>query len=377
MAISEKDLRLIRKIFENKNEKISDRIRLGNRFVDDFIFDDSEAADIPINALRVIFNIISIICNEQFRPQDRPKQLSLFDEEFETENNIFASIKIKNSKISPSGSTKQVIDAYEFLAKFKMGWYKSVNSKGKEIKTFGGLISTPSYDKRGYTTFLVSSYWLKKLLVIPEYNYVLYNLVYNVRNNKHIIFAIWLSKLPENGTVLKLSTLNKKFGLNYKTTKDFCFKFLKPARISLNTFNTLSFNYTYNKDSVFIIPFLAKMIIEDKSVVNTREHSLKSNIVHLDQSEKITRRLIYFKKRYGLQENEMLQFSHQYKNIPQTRALIEKAFKEFIRINRLKKTKSTKFQGKEFLNEIQRLIIQIYQRTKMGELLPKGYPIIV
>ena len=226
MAASEKDLRLIRKIFQNKNDAIPDRIRLGNHFVDDFIFDDSEAVDIPINALRVIFNLISIIGNEQFRPQDRPKQLSLFDEEFETENNIFASIKIKNSKISPSGSTKQVIDAYEFLAKFKMGWYKSVNSKGKEIKTFGGLISTPSYDKRGYTTFLVSSYWLKKLLVIPEYNYILYNLVYNVRNNKHIIFAIWLSKLPENGTVLKLSTLNKKFGLNYKTTKDFCFKFL-------------------------------------------------------------------------------------------------------------------------------------------------------
>ena len=377
MAVSEKDLRLIRKIFENKNDAIPDRIRLGNRFVDDFIFDDSEAADIPINALRVIFNIISIISNEQFRPQDRPKQLSLFDKEFETENNIFASIKIKNSKISPSGSTKQVIDAYEYLAKFKMGWYKSVNSKGKEIKTFGGLISTPSYDKRGYTTFLVSSYWLKKLLVIPEYNYVLYNLVYNVRNNKHIIFAIWLSKIPENGTVLKLSTLNKKFGLNYKTTKDFCFKFLKPARISLNTFNTLSFNYTYNKDSVFIIPFLAKMIIEDKSVVNAREHSLKSNIVHLDQSEKITRRLIYFKKRYGLQENEMIQFSHHYKNFPQTRDLIEKAFKEFIRINRLKKVKSTVFQGKEFLNEIQNLIIQIYQSSKMGELLPNGYPIIV
>ena len=376
MAISEKDLRLIRKIFENKNEKISDRIRLGNHFVDDYIFDDSEAADIPINALRVIFNIISIISNEQFRPQDRPKELSLFNEEFETDNNIFASIKIKNSKISPSGSTKQVIDAYEFLAKFKMGWYKSVNSKGKEIKTFGGLISTPSYDKRGYTTFLVSSYWLKKLLVIPEYNYVLFNLVYNVRNNKHIIFAIWLSKLPENGTVLKLSTLNKKFGLNYKTTKDFCFKFLKPAKISLNTFNTLSFNYTYNKDSIFIIPFLTKTTLEDNSFTNNKE-SLELSEVHLAQSEKITRRLIYFKKRYGLKEDEMLHFSHQYRHIPQTRALIEKAFKEFIRINRLKKTKSTAFQGKDFLTEMQGLIIQIYQSTKMGELLPNGYPIIV
>lgn len=106
MAIPEKDVRLVRKIFEDKDERIPERIRLGNHFVDDFIFEDQEAADIPINALRVIFNIISIISNEQFRPEDRPKQLSLFDEEFETENNIFASIKIRNSKISPSSSTK-------------------------------------------------------------------------------------------------------------------------------------------------------------------------------------------------------------------------------------------------------------------------------
>ncbi|KFF76027.1 hypothetical protein HX13_01375 [Chryseobacterium sp. P1-3] len=212
MVIPEKDLKLVRKIFEYKDERIPERIRLGNHFVDDFIFEDQdqEAADIPINALRVIFNIISIISSEQFRPEDRPKQLSLFDEEFETENNIFASIKIRNNKISPSGSTKQVVEAYEFLVRFKMGWYKSVNLKGKEIKTFGGLISNPSYDQRGYTSVLISSYWLKKLMIIPEYNYILYNLVYNISNNKHIIFAIWLSKLPEGGTTMKLSSLNKK-----------------------------------------------------------------------------------------------------------------------------------------------------------------------
>ena len=376
MAVPEKDLRLIRKEFENNNEVNPERIRLGNHFVDDFIFEGHEAADIPINALRVIFNIVSTISNEQFRPEDRPKQLSLFDEEFETENNIFASLKIRNSKISPSGSTKQVIDAYEFLTKFKMSWYKSTNSKGKEIKTFGGLISIPSYDQRGYTTFLISSYWLKKLMVIPEYNYVLYNLVYNIRNNKHIIFAIWLAKLPENGAVLKLSTLNKKFGLKYKTSKDFCFKFLKPARISLNTFNTLSFNYKYRGDSIFIIPYLTKTILYNNLSQNTREQ-LKSSEAYLDHSEKIAQRLSYIRKRYGLQENEMLQFSHQYRNVPQTRVLIEKAFKEFIRAARLKEIKSTEFQGKLFLNEIQEHIIQIYRRTKMGELLPNGYPIII
>jgi hypothetical protein len=369
-------VRFIRKEFDNKSERVPDKIRLGNHFVDDFIFEDHEAADIPINALRVIFNIISIISNEQFRPEDRPKQLSLFDEEFETENNIFASIKIRNNKISPSGSTKQVVDAYEFLTKFKMSWYKSVNTKGKEIRTFGGLISTPSYDNRGYTTFLISSYWLKKLMVIPEYNYVLYNLVYNIRNNKHIIFAIWLSKLPENGTVVKLSTLNKKFGLNYKTSKDFCFKFLKPASISLNTFNTVSFNYKYKRDSIFIIPHLAKKRVDESLSENSSE-ALKSKEAYPDEKQKITRRLIYFKKRYGLQKSEMIQFSHQYRHIPQVRVLIEKAFEEFIRATRLQGIKSTEFQGAAFLNKTQEHIIQIYRKTKMGALLPNGYPIII
>ncbi|MFT3920016.1 hypothetical protein [Cloacibacterium sp.] len=376
MASSDKNFRIIRKGFEEKKDRNIDKIRFGNQFVDDFIFEDSKAADIPINALRVIFNIISIISNEQFRPQDRPKQLSLFDEDFETENNVFVSIKIKNNKISPSGSTKQVIDAYEFLAKFKMGWYKSVNSKGKEIRTFGGLISTPSYEKRGYTTFLVSSYWLKRLLVIPEYNYILYNLVYNVRNNKHVIFAIWLSKLPEKGTALKLSTFNKKFGLNYKTTKDFCFKFLKLARISLNTFNTLSFNYTYNNDTIFIIPFFNNTFLKDNPLSNSKE-SFLSNEKLSEHNKNVTKRLFYFKKRYGLHENEMIQFSHQYRNIPQTRALIENAFIEFIKKNRLKGIKSTVFQGMDFLNEMQKIIIQLYQCSKMGVLLPNGYPIIM
>lgn len=97
MSLYNKDSKIIRKEFHNEN--LQERIRIGNHFVDDFIFDDHQIVDIPINALRVIFNIVSIISNEQFRPEDRPKQLSLFDEEFETENNVFASMKIRNSKI--------------------------------------------------------------------------------------------------------------------------------------------------------------------------------------------------------------------------------------------------------------------------------------
>lgn len=369
-----KDLRIVRLKFEEKGDRSADRIRLGSHFVEDFIFDDHQAADIPINALRVIFNIVSIIGNDQFRPEDRPQQLSLFEEDFETENNIFASLKIKNSKISPSGSTKQVVQVYEYLAKFKMGWYRSLNSKGKEIKTFGGLISTPSYDRRGFTTFLISSYWLKKLLVIPQYNYVLYNLVYNIRNNKHIIFAIWLSKIPETGTMVKLSTFNRKFGLNYRSTKDFCFKFLKPIRSNLDRFNSISFNYRYKKDSIYIAAYSTGLTLHSRS--NAAESSSRDEN-NFDRPPRVSRRLNYFRKRYGLTETETLQFCHQYENIPQTRALIENAFKAFIRNCRLKKIRSTEFQGRHFLIQIQEHMKQIYRTSKVGGLLPNGYPMII
>ncbi len=201
-------------------------------------------------------------------------------------------------------------------------------------------------------------------MVIPEYNYVLYNLVYNIRNNKHIIFAIWLAKIPQTGTILKLSTLNRKFGLNYKTANDLCFKFLKPARLNLDRYNNLSFHFKYKGEMISIIPYATEAITEIKK---------GENVTNID----ITRRLRYFRKRYGLREDEMQQFSYQYRNIHQTRELIERAFREFIKANRLKGKSSTEFQGKFFLMEIQNYIIKLYRESKIGKLLPNGYPVIL
>ena len=51
--------KIVRKNFEN--ERVLDRIRFGNNFVDDFLVEGQQMAEIPLNALRVIFNIINII----------------------------------------------------------------------------------------------------------------------------------------------------------------------------------------------------------------------------------------------------------------------------------------------------------------------------
>lgn len=361
--MKDNEKRIVRKSYKNLTQ--TEIIRLGNSFVDDFLFEDNKAVDIPINALRAIFNIAADLRNEQLRPQDRPMQLSLFEEEFESEHNTFASMKIKNSLISPSGSSKQVIEAVEFLTKFKMGWYSSINSKGKEIKTFGGLITAPTYDERGYTSFLISSYWLKKLIVIPEYNPTLYNLVYNIRNNKHVIFAIWLAKIPYEGTTLKLETFNEKFGINYSTTKDFCSKFLKPIRENLDRYNQTSFNYSIDKNKIHIKPYATKRIQDESISEETQDATL------------VRQRLRYFMRRHQLSENEMTHLTYHYKNIVNSRNLLEEAYKEFVKNNRRSGKKATEFIGQSFLQKFQEYIIILYRQTHTGKILPEGYPKIL
>jgi hypothetical protein len=308
--------------------------------------------------LRILFNIAANLRNEQFQPQ-HTKQMSLFEKEFQTEDNTFASMKIRNNLVS--SNTNHILEAMEFLVHFKEAWYSSVNSKGKKIKTYGGLISTPSYNERGYTSFLISSYWLEKLIVIPEYNSTLFNLVYNIKNNKHIFFAIWLEKVPQNGTTVTLHKFNKQYNLNYKTTNALSQSFLKPLRQSLNKFNKTSFNYKTENGKIRIMPYATKEV-QDASL----SHETKEAIL-------FRQRLRYFKRRHQLSDKDMESLSYWYKSNKKERNFIEEAYKEFVSNNRSKGLKSTDITGKQFLIMIQVIIKQKYQETKTGKILSEGY----
>lgn len=139
-------------------------IRFGNDFVDEF-FLDKNSKDIPINALRVIFNIVSTLRNEQFQEQNQSHQLKLFEDEFTSEHNSYAVMKIKNSLITRSSTVLK--DTYKFLESFKKDWYDFTTSDGRNIKALGGLISNVFYEENGYTSFLIRGYWIKKLVQIP------------------------------------------------------------------------------------------------------------------------------------------------------------------------------------------------------------------
>lgn len=343
-------------------EKDAEWIRFSNEFVADFLFEDNKMVDIPITALRIIANVISIIRDHQFQPENRPQQLSLFEDVFETENNVFGYFSIKNSKVSPSRSQKQIVNAYEFLAKYKMGWYSSVNSKGKIIKTFGGLISLPSYENRGSTSFLISSFWLKKLIVIPSYNRVLFNLVYHVKNNKHVLFAIWLETVPKiTGTKAYLQNLNKRFGLNYTHTGDFCSKFLRPLKAVLDEVNDLSFKYSFEGTKISVIPYLQE---KTKASILGDSYNVKG----------ATYRLNYFRKRFTLSDNDFIKLKSAYQH---STHLIENSYSNFVKVKRIAKIPTTFYMGKDFLKELQYFIIKNYRETKAANLLPEGYPRIL
>lgn len=365
---SNSENRKVRKTYFWKNSSV-DYIYFPNELYDDFLMEDGSFVDIPITALRIIFSIVFSIKNQQFRPEDRPKQLSLFENEFESENNVFVQLSIKNAEISPSQSSDQILKAYEFLVKYKMKWYKSLNSKDVEIKSYGGLISNPSYKQRGYTVFLISQYWFRKIIVMSEYNTVLYKLAYNLKNSKPVLFALWLNRipdknLPEKGLPILLSTFNKKINLNYSTAGDFCTKFLYQVKKNLDRTPWISFTYSFTKNKIYIKP---KRSQKTKSENLIYDMQIVSNVKY---------RLVYFQRRFDILDTSFEKFTREYTLFPIHRKLIETSYKQFIKNCRKLKLSSTSFKDKFFLEEIQSIMINEYLKTPTGKKIPNGIPVI-
>jgi hypothetical protein len=337
-----------------------DFIRFGNEFVDEFL-SGKEATKLTINALKIVFNIVSQLRNEQFQEKNQPQQLRLFEEEFASEHNLFAEIKIKNSLITRN--TEELKKAYFSLATYKYGYYEFINSDGSEIEALGGLISQVFFNKtKGYTVFLINSYWMKRLLQIDSYNKTLYNLVYNVRSNKHILFYFWLSKIPMEGTIIKVSTLNEYFDINYPSAREICRDFLKSIRENLNKYSHKSFNYNYMGELITIKPYLTQYIDSEATMNEATKKEIKSDY-----------KIRYFKDRHQLTEEEIKQIKYileKEKNLT-TLELFSEAYESFVADCRKKDEKATDYIGRKFLIKYQEYIELSYSKTKEAKYIPR------
>ncbi|MRM84290.1 hypothetical protein [Riemerella anatipestifer] len=347
----------IKKVY--KEIKPSEIVRLSNNFVDEFLFD--KGIEIPINALRIIFNIASMLRNEQFQADKAPTQLKLFEDTFSSEHNTYAQMKIKNSLISSNGY--HVKKAYEFLENFKKDWYKFTTSDGRKISAYGGLISNVFNEEKGYTHFLISSYWVEKLVHIPSYNETLYNLVYKIKSNKHIIFWFWLAKVENTGTKISRDLINKRYSLNYSNCKNLCKDFLKPIKTNFDKYSPLSFNYSIEGDNIIIKPYSLK------NIKNQEDLSLET-------VEKIKNKYTvrYFRDRHKLNNDEIKGIKHIIEQNNIESIILSDAYKEFIKYCRANKIKATQYTGTGFKETYQKFIEMEYLKTSIGKKFPHGFP---
>lgn len=356
----------------NQN-KSSDIIKFGNDFMKGFLFDENEnAIDIQITALRVILQIYNVFSSSNegnlrlFQGKTEAKQLKLFEDEFLTEQNQYVRITIKNSMISPDQNHTHIENAMAFLTDYKKDWHTSYNSSGKKIKSYGGLITMPSYEDKGRTTFLINSYWLKQIIDIDDYTYMLLKTAYKISSAKSILFLVWLGRVnKKEGTRISLEKLNRRFGLNYKTTKEICDQFLRPMKKVFDLTSMESFNFSRSGNIISIMPY-------------THGVALAGNTEDVKDKVMTIYKLFYYKKRHNLEGVDFEKLKIVYNQKGTTNKIDISHAYELLKMEcRKNKIKMTDLQGIHFINELQKKIIENYKSKTVSKAFPNGYIAII
>lgn len=323
---------------------------------------DRELARLPISSFRILFQVLNSISYDQFHPGRQKEQLKLFEEDMLTENNTFASFSFLARDIDEHLDYNSIQKGLEALENLNKGWHKSKNSNGKEVKTLGGVISNPSLTD-GKVSFLMSSYWIDQLAKIPHYNKALFLTPWNVSKGKHVLFYLWLLELPDDGTKVNYKKFQLFFDYNYKSAQALGKYALKPLKERFDKVSNRSFNYKTSGDFLHFKPYYTKDI----------ELELKEDTVTAQQ---ITQRLHYWKGRHQLDKKHINTLRSIINLDTGTFNLLQKAYDEFIKWCKEEQTKATVYTGDNFIAIFQNKIIEYYQSTEMGNIIPNGYPVI-
>lgn len=362
----------------------SDKVKISNEFYRDlffhFIDGDFVLKEVmPIEANRIIVNILDILRNRQFQyKQDQSSdslQLDLFKKTYLTDDESYAKIVMKTSDISSSRNIETIKNGLQFLVNFKQEWHtvSFLNPKGEVEKKqfYGGLIIDPTIYK-GQVSFFINPYWFKKIVALANYNYVLYSLVYSLKSHKHFLFALWLNTLKENGTKVTLDFMNKTWAINYKDLRTLKKGFLDPIKKVLDKSSSFSFNSSIKGEYLGIIRYELKSIGEAAEEAK----SLKSQ----DDQFKLYK-LSYIKKRHKISEEEYNRLEKIFSEDFSAKFLFSSAYQNVVkRYNRQRRKDNdfpliTDIPFARLLDEIQDEIITIYKLTKQAEFVPNGFPI--
>lgn len=329
--------------------KKPDTIYISNEFRDIFLTpsNNPEILDIPIITYRIIFKIIADLRKNTFStkkmtPRNK-MQLSLFDEEMRTEHNTYTPFVYKIVELDSNRNTSNIKKALEFLESYQRAWYKQTNSSGKIINSLGGLISQPNFSD-GKISFLVSSYWMEKLVQLNHFNETLYSTLMSLKEPRHLLFYLWILRLGEDGTRIHFETITKGYNLNYKSARDLYINFLVPLKKKLNKISGLSFGAGVDGNYINIVkvPLIQVQNLEEKTITSLM----------------IRQKTKYFRERHNL-DDETLERFIVYISVKDNFDAITEAYKEFVKQCRLDKIKASEFTSHDFKKAFQNLLLDL------------------
>lgn len=356
--------RKIKKEYSSKNN--SDIIHIPQSFRREFLSpkNNKEIFKCPVTGLRLLFKLMNDLSYDQFHEMNpkQTKQLNLFEDTFKTEHNSFGSFKIKITDISDNRNYENVKRGLEFLEDYKKKWYKSTNDKGETIHSYGGLISQTNYSD-GYVAFLVSAYWIEKLIKLGNYNKSYLEVAWKLKSTKAIIFYLWVLELKDKGTSFKVKSFQETFDYNYSTNKDLAKNVLKVFKHKFDMYGNKSFNYNFNGDKINIVPYHIKdNKAEIKSITSFKQ--------------KVTQKLSYWKLRHELSNKQRDNIKKHIEVDNMSFKLFERAysiFKKDCRTGR-NKIKTTDVKGSQFMDVFQENIKLAYKSSYLNNVFKNGYP---
>lgn len=347
---------------EYQNRKSSDIVNFPVQFRKGHLslLDNQELVNAPISAVRIIWKILNDLSYDQYIPGMQPAQLSLFENEFKSENNTYARFTFPVSQINKNKDYNKIKKGLEFLSEYKKKWHKFKGKDGKTISTYGGLIYSPTISKNNIT-FLIPNFFLKDLVEISNYNTALYQIPWVLNKAKQVLFYLWLLELPDKGTKVRFDTLQRTYDYNYKNANVFAKNFLKNIKTILDKKSNLSFNYSIKGEYITIAPYPVKKLdldLEEKTISN----------------QKITQKLHYWKVRHDLEKKHIDVFKSLINIDPLVFRFFTQSYNEFVKECRKNKTVAGDIKGDVFLSVFQESIKQYYGTTPWAEKAPSGYP---
>jgi hypothetical protein len=350
---------------EYRGKKNSDIVNYPLSFRREFLLTENnkEILDMPIYAHRIIFKILNDISMDQFNPNN-PKQitqLSLFEEQLQTEDNCFVRMTFKVKDISKDLHYVEIEKALKYLENYKKDFYTSIGKNGKRIKTLGGLISIPVISN-AKVSFLISNYWFEKMIKVSMYNIAYFETAWKLSNSNHLLFYLFLLEIDVR--VLNFKKFQASYGLNYKTASLFAYNFFKPLKNKLDKYSNVSFNYSIKGDNITVVKYLTKS--------NSLEITQPTATKH-----EITRRLIYWKNRHQLDEVYYSNLKEIIKNQASSISLLNNSYSDFIKHCKTNDLKATDIINDEFMKLFQELIINNYNQSAVSNLFKNGYPKII